>query len=178
MTYDGEHPRGAAPARRRSDSTVPRRTFSGYLRSGNWQASPRCANAARSDDPGECNGSGSATAMARTWAARSGLLCGRRSSRCRNCSSDSAGICLRQPAAIALSFVKIVVERRFGNSHHLADFLNGMVSFPVQFHGKRELDRIEAQRSPAHAAARAATSPACVRSRIRLRSNSARAPNR
>ena len=70
-------------------------------------------------------------------------LRGRRSSRCRNCSSASAGICLRRPDDIAVGLIQIVAQGRFGNAHHFANFFDGVVAFVMKLQHERPFDGIE-----------------------------------
>ena len=91
--------------------------------------------------------------MAATWFARSGLLRGKRSSRCLNCSSESEGICLRRPDDNAVSRGEIIVERRFGDTHHLTDLLDRVFFFLVEPQSQGPFGGIESFRSPPHSAA-------------------------
>src|ERR1039457_81373 len=93
------------------------------------------------------------SAMAAICFARSGLFLGRRSSRCRSCSSESGGISLYRPEGIPLSFVQVVVERGASNAHHAADFFNSVLTLVIKPQGNLLLDRIKALLAPAMAAA-------------------------
>ena len=75
------------------------------------------------------------SALASTCAVRSGLLRGKRSSRCRKCSCASDVICLRRPDDIAIRLGQVIVERQLGNAHHLADFFDRVLVFTAELQG-------------------------------------------
>jgi hypothetical protein len=83
-------------------------------------------------------------ATAATWAARSGLLCGRRSSRCRSCISESGGIALRRPLGIAFCLGQVVVQSRSSDAHQPADFLDGVATLVIELQGELLALRVEA----------------------------------
>jgi len=77
-----------------------------------------------------------------------------------------------------VGFGDVVIERRFRDPHHPADLADRVLLLSIELRHQLPLGGIQNLR-PAILAprARAAFSPAWVRSRTRLRSNSARAPN-